>query len=478
MKLNLVLLLAALICFHVQPAFAQTNQGSDSTNQGSGSINQGSGSINQGSGSTNQGSGTTSQLPGSSSTNQVNPETEAAVKQFRMMSRKLGENQKRIDFLLKTMPIGFAKIKKDRMAEIDKLKEENNFLQAKIYEDAFKVFAIDPNPGPQSLIIVMRELRSKLYAKEAGDKFDPAGAWEICRLLVEKDLTNVSVLFDSFQALYALEKFSEAGEILDKLEAIDKKLANRIRPILDGTKEKWQRELMIRRLESNTDDLPRVKLTTSEGDIIVELFENHAPNTVANFINLIQTKRFFDDKSFHLVKSGQYAQTGSPNNDGIGGAGYKIECECFREQIRHHFRGSLSMITSGKDQGSSQFIITHQPNSIWDGRYTVFGRVIEGMDVVYKLKAVDATRGANSIETSKLVRADILRKRSHDYVPAIIEPAVSPLGVGSLGLGNAQGNAQGSASTNGPGSTDNAAGEGVPKAPGTFDLLLDNDRDK
>ena len=79
------------------------------------------------------------------------------------------------------------------------------------------------------------------------------------------------------------------------------------------------------------------------------------------------------------------------------------------------------MVTAGRDRGGSQFIITHQPNPIWDETYTVFGRVIEGMDVVFKIKAVDLTMPSGSASAaSKLISAEVLRKRNHEYVPVKI----------------------------------------------------------
>ncbi len=138
---------------------------------------------------------------------------------------------------------------------------------------------------------------------------------------------------------------------------------------------------MIRRLEATADDLPRVKIETTEGDIIVELFENHAPQTVGNFISLVE-KKYYDKLAFFQVLPGVSATTGCQYDNGTGDAGYRIPCECYGEEIRHHFTGTLSMANNGRDTGGSQFFITHQRNPIWDGRFTAFGRVIEGMDVV------------------------------------------------------------------------------------------------
>jgi len=229
----------------------------------------------------------------------------------------------------------------------------------------------------------------------------------------------------SFLANFALERFDEAEVVLAKMEALaGKNVPAAYRTNLEENREKFQRELKIRRLEANTQDLPRVEIVTSEGKIVVELFENHAPNTVANFIHLVE-QQFYDNKLFHLVRPGQFAVTGSPKGDGVGNAGYYIACECEAPEIRHHFRGTLTMLTSGKDQGGSQFMILHQPNTrLYDGRYTAFGRVVEGMDAVLKINNIDLNGrqlAAASSDASKIISATVLSKRAHPYLPEKID---------------------------------------------------------
>jgi cyclophilin family peptidyl-prolyl cis-trans isomerase len=190
---------------------------------------------------------------------------------------------------------------------------------------------------------------------------------------------------------------------------------------------------MIRRLESSTDDLPRVKFETSAGEIVFELFENHAPQTVGNFLSLVE-KHFYDDLAFFRVLPGEFAQTGCGNDDGTGNPGYRIPCECDREQIRHHFAGTLSMVNNGRDTGGSQFRIMHQPSGQYDGKNTAFGRVIEGMDAVYRLKRIDKTKYDTTVtsEPVKIIKATVLRKRSHDYPFSRIANNQQDNGVSSL----------------------------------------------
>jgi cyclophilin family peptidyl-prolyl cis-trans isomerase len=156
-----------------------------------------------------------------------------------------------------------------------------------------------------------------------------------------------------------------------------------------------------------------VGLTTDKGDIVLELFENEAPNTVANFISLVE-KKHYDGTPFHRVLQNFMAQGGDPTGTGRGGPGYHIPCECYRDDYRHHFRGSLSMAHAGRDTGGSQFFITFRPTPNLDNRHTCFGRVIEGHDVLAKIQRRDPT-GANPPEPDRIVKAEVLRKRNHAY---------------------------------------------------------------
>lgn len=188
---------------------------------------------------------------------------------------------------------------------------------------------------------------------------------------------------------------------------------------LPAQRKKWQDELAIRAKEAEADDLPRVKLTTSKGVIVVELFENEAPQTVGNFISLVE-KKFYDGVVFHRVLPGFMAQGGDPQGTGSGGPGYHIYCECHRDDARHHFRGTLSMAHAGRDTGGSQFFLTFRPTTHLDGRHTAFGRVIEGMDVLAKLQRRDPT-SPNPPQPDKIVTAEVVRKRDHAYEPTKVQ---------------------------------------------------------
>lgn len=119
---------------------------------------------------------------------------------------------------------------------------------------------------------------------------------------------------------------------------------------------------------------------TSKGKFTVELFEDKAPNTTKNFITLVE-KGFYNDLVFHRVIENFMIQGGDPNGNGSGGPGYTIKDE-FHRDLRHNAAGILSMANAGPNTGGSQFFITLDKTPWLDGKHAVFGKVIEGMDII------------------------------------------------------------------------------------------------
>ncbi|MCE4340307.1 peptidylprolyl isomerase [Xanthomonas hortorum] len=118
---------------------------------------------------------------------------------------------------------------------------------------------------------------------------------------------------------------------------------------------------------------------TTRGPIVVELFADKAPLTVANFVNLVQ-RGFYDGLSFHRVIADFMIQGGCPEGSGRGGPGYRFEDEANNGVV--HDRGVLSMANAGPNTNGSQFFITHVATNWLDGKHTVFGKVTQGLDVV------------------------------------------------------------------------------------------------
>jgi len=130
---------------------------------------------------------------------------------------------------------------------------------------------------------------------------------------------------------------------------------------------------------------PHAVVETDRGRIVIELFADETPVTAANFLSLARDG-FYDGLTLHRVVPGFVIQGGCPRGDGWGGPGYSIPCEV---TARPYERGSVGMALAGKDTGGSQFFITHSPQPHLDGRYTLFGRVKEGMDVVDRIQPGD-----------------------------------------------------------------------------------------
>jgi peptidyl-prolyl cis-trans isomerase B (cyclophilin B) len=131
----------------------------------------------------------------------------------------------------------------------------------------------------------------------------------------------------------------------------------------------------------------RATIETDKGTIVLELYPEHAPKTVNNFVFLAR-EGFYDQLIFHRVISDFMVQGGDPTGTGRGGPGYKFEDEVRGNPLKHE-RGVISMANAGPNTNGSQFFITHSPQPHLNGRHTVFGKVAEGLDVVDAIKQSD-----------------------------------------------------------------------------------------
>ena len=257
-------------------------------------------------------------------------------------------------------------------------------------------------------------------------EIDCQAAIEVLLNLGEEAPAKAKVLLA--QAYFDENQFSEASEILGgmNLEAISdvavRAQANNIVRQCEEIKPLWEAELAVRAKEEAADNLPRVRIETQKGSILIELFEDDAPNTVANFISLVQSD-YYDGIAFHRFEPNFMIQGGCPNTKsgegtyGTGGPGYTIADECKGDNARLHFADSVAMAkTSAPDTGGSQFYLNHRPTTWLNNRHTVFGRVLEGRDIACKLRKDDL------IEDIAIVR---LRDDS-TYVPVTIAEAAEP----------------------------------------------------
>jgi peptidyl-prolyl cis-trans isomerase B (cyclophilin B) len=141
------------------------------------------------------------------------------------------------------------------------------------------------------------------------------------------------------------------------------------------------------------------KIETSKGSMTLELFDDDAPGTVANFTKLAKSG-YYDGLSFHRVIPNFVIQGGCPKGDGTGGPGYTIPCELTGKR-QFHDRGVISMAHAGRNTGGSQFFICHsrQNTAHLDRNHTVFGKVIENIEVVDLIRQGDKIVSVTIIET-------------------------------------------------------------------------------
>ncbi len=131
----------------------------------------------------------------------------------------------------------------------------------------------------------------------------------------------------------------------------------------------------------------QAKIETDKGDMVVDLFAKKAPKTVNNFVFLAR-QGFYDGTIFHRVINDFMAQAGDPTGTGMGGPGYKFGDE-FDASLKHDQPGVLSMANAGPGTNGSQFFITHVPTPWLNGKHTIFGQVVEGLDVLQSIPERD-----------------------------------------------------------------------------------------
>jgi cyclophilin family peptidyl-prolyl cis-trans isomerase len=283
----------------------------------------------------------------------------------------------------------------------------------RLEEAAFQLVAADPHhKGAREICgaVIATSLQSDdpRRALAAATRLEQVGAADESTLLMAASAALVASELDAAKSFLA--KATAAGapkaRTAELAEAIER----------EGPK--IEAEQARRKADAEADDLPRVKLSTTVGDLVVELFENEAPNTVANFISLVE-QGFYDGTPFHRVIGGFMAQGGDPTGSGRGGPGYAIPCEVNEPGARKHFLGTLSMAHTGPDTGGSQFFLTFRPTDHLDGKHTVFGRVIEGFDVLPRLIRTQDPEGrpVPGVNPDKITKAEVLRKRNHSYEP-------------------------------------------------------------
>jgi len=329
---------------------------------------------------------------------------------------------------LAQLQIQYRTANEDKRADIQQewkdLIAKGQKLEPKLIKAAEKAYREAPNADKQIVAFLVKLLEEEVQA----DDYEPAA--RIGRLLMDNKCDVKGVANLAGIAAFAVSDFDAAEKYLsvarsqgyyNSVPKKDEEIATIGASYLKAVphyKKAWAKEKAIRAREAKADNLPRVLLKTTKGDIEIELFEDQAPNAVANFISLVQSG-FYKDVTFHRVIKGFMAQGGDPTGGGSGGPGYSIACECYQPNHREHFRGTLSMAHAGRDTGGSQFFLTFVPTPHLDGMHTAFGRVIGGMDVLAKIQRRDP-RDKEAPRPDKILEAKVsksIRKRPSEYKP-------------------------------------------------------------
>jgi cyclophilin family peptidyl-prolyl cis-trans isomerase len=334
------------------------------------------------------------------------PDTAAAKAEFAAAFKELRD----LVAELSTLQADYQKPNADKTALETRYKAAVTKAQAaneRVERTAFAAIAADPKDEAAldvcgSMLAAAVQQDDPTFVLAHAEELDAAG------------VKNADFAMMAADAAMKLSRLDAAEAWLKKAEAagVDKQKLTALAGAIEHDRSKVEKEMALREAEAKADDLPRVKITTSKGDIVVELFENEAPNTVANFIELVE-KGFYDGTPFHRVIGGFMAQGGDPTGTGTGGPGHAIACECDAPNAREHFLGTLSMAHAGKNTGGSQFFLTFVPTEHLDGKHTVFGRVIEGFDVLPKITRTEGEAAGTGRDT--IVRAAVVRKRNHPY---------------------------------------------------------------
>lgn len=272
-----------------------------------------------------------------------------------------------------------------------------------------------------------RDLVGFVHRIQGKQLFDghPHKAYEIGKMILNILPSDKEAQLVTARAAIRLNHFAEAEKYSETLgvamqrglDPIDTSMFAKVADL----KKSYERELEIQEAEAD-DNLPRVRLETSKGTIVVELFENEAPSTVGNFLALVEDD-LYDNMLFNRVVKDYMALTGQFYSDGrFAQIPYTIKDECKREDARSHFRGSLSMaITDQPDSGYCQFFICERALPHLDGKHTVFGRIISGDHIFDQIAISHITSQENkevkipNVELDYIISAEIIRKRDHDY---------------------------------------------------------------
>ena len=309
----------------------------------------------------------------------------------------------------------------------DSVALESEALFEEIRENAFALFLAEEQPS-DDLKVAARNLATGSIAQGQIEISHP-----ICQKLFDLEPDNKALAEELIRIEIFNNKFDNAVKFKSQNRKKIKDYNKREQMIfrfIDELKTNFDRELKLRE-KDKTANLPRVEMKIKDkGSVILELFEDEAPETVANFISLTEAG-FYDGIIFHDVANSFLAHGGLVSMKGVEETGYTIYDECRKPERRHHFRGSISMWSLAEEPNTcgAEFSILRIPLPYF-ARFnqTVFGRVIEGMEIIDKIqntKTINQEDGSEAgipdVVYDVIESMKVIRKRDHEYQPNLVK---------------------------------------------------------
>ena len=353
---------------------------------------------------------------------------------------------------------------RERLAEFDQVRQENLQLLQNIRdiesEDERRTLVYESQQRSMAALKALLSAAERFYVANPDNadvaQYLAAVAIKSLKQELMEDAAHYSILLldhgydPGALALVAGRACLELGRLPEAREYLElalehgrdlSQISNRFLAEYDQMEPIIAAELAKREAESAADDLPRVLLETTRGEILIELFENEIPNAVANFVFLVESG-FYDDTTFYHVRPGYFAAGGCRKGDGTGTAGYSIvrepwhhaasEPRALSEMIkasdaaaatqrhtRTPTRGTVSMVMMDQWTCSCQFMICYRTStalSIADSQQPI-GRVLEGMDVATRLFSANPRISPEGTQRDRVVKATVVRRRDHAYRP-------------------------------------------------------------
>ena len=345
--------------------------------------------------------------------------TDAAYENFKNIVREIRTNEQRINQLVISMPVGFPERRKQQQNQVGLLRQRNIDIKRQLLPLAKESFDKFPNTQPEVNNFLLQQIQVRLTGRSyATSPFNPFIALTECSKMIDGGVRSPMLHSFAYRSRYVLCDFPQAGRHAQKAVMLGHPIDQRLFNDLKAINKVYEEEKQLR-MQDAANGNPQVRIEMDCGTMIVELFEDQAPNTVANFVTLVQDG-FYNGLSFFQVNPTEVAMTGSPTNDGKGGPGYLIKSEAGVEGARRHFTGTLSMLSAGDHTSGSIFLITKQPRLQYDGQITGFGRVIEGLENLYNVNVINRTAALSANDptvATQITRMTVVRKRNHEYVP-------------------------------------------------------------